>query len=223
MRNGSVEALEMFESEDFEDIVDDPTGEVENLAEGEDEDFTISGNFDVSMEDTKFDEAIGALQDIIISDEFQDNLNEFCRAHCDVFDDCEENKVEYMPLFKKHSELIEKFLEERLSSTVEGFEMASFLEEIVERRDEVNDEISDVLLSVAEFGSFKQQMLEFKRATANADIGALAVGGKAAQIHYDEQSDGELRPDLNIVGDQVTTPTKGVANMMANIALTMDA
>jgi hypothetical protein len=52
-------------------------------------------------EDDLFDTTIGALQDIAISDEFQDIMNNFCAENCDIFEDTEENKLEYMELFQK--------------------------------------------------------------------------------------------------------------------------
>merc|ERR1719386_352673 len=81
-----VEALDLFGSDDaaFEDIVDDPTGEVAQMDESE--------------------------EDICIDDGGNDADAKF--------EDTEENKLEYMGIFKQYSALIESHIQKRLKEAV---------------------------------------------------------------------------------------------------------
>jgi len=52
---------------------------------------------------TYFDQVIGALEEIITSDEFSDSQQEFLDENCDRFDETsDENKLEYTQIFKKY-------------------------------------------------------------------------------------------------------------------------
>merc|ERR1719502_563160 len=93
-----VEALELFP----EDDVEDPLGEVAGGSES-DSDFEITHKDDGA--DAAFAQAVGALEDLVISEKFQGALTQFCEKHAHVFVDTEENKLEYMPLFKQYSAL----------------------------------------------------------------------------------------------------------------------
>ena len=55
---------------------------------------------------TYFDRVIGALEDIITSDDFSDAQQEFLDSSCDIFDDTsDENKLEYTQIFKQYKKL----------------------------------------------------------------------------------------------------------------------
>jgi ADP-ribosylation factor 2-binding protein len=51
------------------------------------------------------------LQEIVIEDEFEEMQNEFFSKYCNEFDDGEENKLIYMDIFKKYTNLTESFIE----------------------------------------------------------------------------------------------------------------
>lgn len=104
----------------------------------------------------------------------------FCQAHCLKFEATEENKLEYMSIFKQYTELIESHIMKELSQAVEGFQMETFLEEVTQRRDEIDEPLMDLLLSFSEFESFKEMML-FERAQMVATTPKLK-SGKAAQL-----------------------------------------
>ena len=76
---------------------------------------------------SKFDAIVGALEDIICDETFVDAQRAFCLAHCDVFEDTEENKLEYTPLFEQYVETMEAIIDERLKAAVEAFDMTEFL------------------------------------------------------------------------------------------------
>ncbi|CAK9067705.1 unnamed protein product [Durusdinium trenchii] len=185
------------EGDDFVDIVDSPDDGAELHAEmisgtGEDDDFTITGGPD-DVEDFAFDRQVEALQEAVLDDSFQEVLNAFCREHCHHFEDTEENKLIYTDLFNQYSALIEGHLEKQMTSAIPGFSMGVFLEELAQRgEDEIDCAVLDLLISLSDFLSFKQQMLMVKE----GDPG-LSLSGTATMIHLDEDEEGEARPDLD--------------------------
>lgn len=78
---------------------------------GEDEDFEISNYGAGNTEDDLFDSVVGTLQEIVIEEEFEELQREFLDQNCDIFENTEENKMEYWPIFKKYQKDIESFLE----------------------------------------------------------------------------------------------------------------
>eukprot|EP00440_Ansanella_granifera_P042444 gb/GFBE01046014.1/.p1 GENE.gb/GFBE01046014.1/~~gb/GFBE01046014.1/.p1 ORF type:complete len:221 (+),score=72.32 gb/GFBE01046014.1/:1-663(+) len=183
-------------ADDFEDIVDSPHG-AEYAAmmtgEGEDDDFTITGDKG-SAADAAFDHQVEVLQEVVLDDSFQALLNSYCKEHCHHFEDTDENKLIYTELFTKYSELIEGHLETKMTAAIAGFSMQAFSEELATRgEDEIDSAVFDLLVSCGDFMTFKQQMLAAK----DGEKESLAVGGHAAQIHVDEDEEGEARPDLD--------------------------
>mmetsp|Transcript_48120 Transcript_48120/g.103076 ORF Transcript_48120/g.103076 Transcript_48120/m.103076 type:complete len:214 (-) Transcript_48120:220-861(-) len=191
--------LEPRGDEEFEEIVDSPygqeharmmVGDGDDVATAEAE-FTIEGDSG-SAEDASFDQIVGALQDIVMEDSFQAALNGFCKENCHHFEDTEENKLVYTDLFQKYSDLIEGTLETKLKEAIPGFSMESFTEELAKRgQEEVDDAVFDLLVSLGDFDSFKQTMLDAKASTTS-----LEVAGQSAKIYKDEDDEGEERPDL---------------------------
>jgi hypothetical protein len=208
-----VEALELFAGDDadFEDIVDDPTGDVEKMADSEEDICIDDGGCDA---DARFDVAVGALGEIVFADDFQEMIAAFGKENASVFEDTEENKLEYMPIFKKYAAMIESHLEKRLKEAVPGFDMDAFTKDLVAREDEVDVEIFELLGSMGDFTNFKAQMLSFKN-----DRTEFSVTGKPMRLHTDEQSDGEECPDLEIV----PSPIKSTAKKSGNVELSKDA
>jgi ADP-ribosylation factor 2-binding protein len=51
------------------------------------------------------------LQEIVIEDEFEDMQNEFFTKYCNQFEEDEENKLIYMDIFKKYTNLTESYIE----------------------------------------------------------------------------------------------------------------
>ncbi|CAE8742537.1 unnamed protein product, partial [Polarella glacialis] len=184
-------------ADDFEDIIDSPFGaEHAQMLTGDDsgeEEFIIKGDSG-STADTVFDRQVEVLQEVVMDDSFQDLLQDFCKKNCHHFEDTEENKLIYTDLFKKYSELVEGHLEKKLVKAIPGFVMDTFLEELAKRgEEEIDDAVFDLLASLGDFPSFKQQMLDTKDAER---CSLLSVGGKASKIHVDEDEEGEERPDL---------------------------
>ena len=59
--------------------------------------------------------------------EFEDARESFCRSHCVVFDDTDENKLEYTEVFGQYTALIEGAIESRLKDSIPGFDMYAFM------------------------------------------------------------------------------------------------
>merc|ERR1712216_106893 len=88
-----------------------------------------------------------------------------------------------------------------------GSLLETFLDELVARgEEEVDHSVFDLLLSLAEFDAFKQQMLTY--GVLKTDLGIMGV---ASTIHQDEDEDGEIRKDLEdllIIGPASPKPKK---------------
>lgn len=87
----------------------------------------------------------------------------FFNENCMHFEATEENKLIYMDIFKKYQVTIETYITQRLQEEISGFDMEKFLKSVAERKDEIDEQIMDLLLSFSDFESFKEMML-FARA-----------------------------------------------------------
>ncbi|XP_077993526.1 ADP-ribosylation factor-like protein 2-binding protein isoform X2 [Glandiceps talaboti] len=132
--------------------------EVEEMEFQEEELATSSS----SISDTKFDITVGHIEDIIMDDEFQDLQTDFMDKYYEEFEDTEENKFIYTDIFKEYTELIEKYLEDQLTQRMEGFSMSEFTKQLVNRKDELNGEIFEMLLTFSDFIAFKEMFIDYK-------------------------------------------------------------
>ena len=116
-----------------------------------------------TSEDNEFDMVVGALEEILLGETFTVVQKGFCDAHCEKFSDAEENKVEYTDLFQEYTTLIEKTLDEQLQARIPGFSMKAFETVLADRKDQIDIEIFDLLMSLGDFTEFKELMLAHKR------------------------------------------------------------
>ncbi|XP_077452536.1 ADP-ribosylation factor-like protein 2-binding protein isoform X2 [Stigmatopora argus] len=130
-----------------------------DMGDMEDETFAISSS---SAADTAFDSVIGCIEDIIMEEDFQRLQRSFMEKHYKEFDNTEENKLSYTPIFNEYVELLEKYVEKQLMKRIPGFNMATFIEHLMEHKDEVSGDIVDVLLSFIDFVAFKEMVLQYK-------------------------------------------------------------
>ena len=122
---------------------------------------------------------MGQLQEVLIEPGFEEMQKNFFNQNCLQFEATEENKLVYMTIFKSYTELIEGHIMDRLNQTIDGFDMETFLKQVVERKDEIDEPLMDLLLSFSEFESFKEMML-FARAHLVATTPKLKSGKAAA-------------------------------------------
>lgn len=59
----------------------------------------------------ELDVIAGYLQDLLISDDFEQISNDFLRDNCKIFNSNDENKPEYIVIFRKYKNQIEEFIQ----------------------------------------------------------------------------------------------------------------
>jgi ADP-ribosylation factor 2-binding protein len=131
-----------------------------------------------TAEEIKFDETVGALEDILIGDEeFSSVQNAFFDEHCAKFTEDEENRVEYTTIFEEYTTVMESTLERLLAAKVAGFNMHDFEKQLIYRKEDIAGDIFDLLLSFSDFTEFKAQILAYKRMRegGDGDFGDLLV------------------------------------------------
>ncbi|GAX81131.1 hypothetical protein CEUSTIGMA_g8565.t1 [Chlamydomonas eustigma] len=165
---------------------------------GEDEDIDIVDDGSARDEETnRFDQIVGALEDVLMDPEFEDARETFCRSHCGVFEDNDENKLIYTDVFSRYTELVEGSIEKRLKEAVQDFDMQKFLIMLDARKDELMSEVFDLLLSLGDFESFKEVMLSYKLELSQDASSAMQIHCSAMRLYSEEQEDGDERPDLD--------------------------
>uniref|UniRef100_A0A673M7X2 ADP-ribosylation factor-like protein 2-binding protein n=1 Tax=Sinocyclocheilus rhinocerous TaxID=307959 RepID=A0A673M7X2_9TELE len=130
--------------------------EMQNL---EEEDFAVSKSSDA---DAEFDMVIGNIEDIIMEDEFQHLQQSFMEKYYLEFDDSEENKLSYTPIFNEYIEVLEKHLEQQLVERIPGFNMDAFIHSLKWHKDEVSGDILDMLLTFTDFMAFKEMFIDYR-------------------------------------------------------------
>ncbi|XP_063052122.1 ADP-ribosylation factor-like protein 2-binding protein [Engraulis encrasicolus] len=129
------------------------------MQELEEEDFAFSKS---SAADAEFDAVIGNIEDIIMEDDFQQLQQNFMEKYYQEFDDTEENKLTYTPIFNEYIELLEKHLEQQLVERMPGFCMSAFTQSLKHHKDEVSGDIFDMLLTFTDFMAFKEMFIDYR-------------------------------------------------------------
>ncbi|KAK9814103.1 hypothetical protein WJX72_000732 [[Myrmecia] bisecta] len=170
----------------------------EAFADGMEEDDVDFSNDGASLDPAtrKFDRIVGALEDILMDASFEQLQHGFCTANCSHFEDTEENKLVYTQLFNQYTELIEQAIDTRLAAALPDFSMDEFLQMLACRQEELMGDIFDLLLSLSDFQSFKEMMVDYSKAAAGLGSG-IEVIVRPLTVHTDEQEDGDWRPDLD--------------------------
>ncbi|XP_026879290.2 ADP-ribosylation factor-like protein 2-binding protein [Electrophorus electricus] len=140
----------------------DLVGSGENIVDMKDmeeEDFAISKSSDA---DAVFDTVIGNIEEIIMDDEFQNLQQSFMEKYYLEFDDSEENKLIYTPIFNEYVDLLEKYLEQQLMQRIPGFNMNDFTYTLKQHKDEVSGDIFDMLLTFTDFMAFKEMFIDYR-------------------------------------------------------------
>ncbi|XP_037370701.1 ADP-ribosylation factor-like protein 2-binding protein [Talpa occidentalis] len=133
-------------------------GEVDGILEEE----SLALSAESSASEAEFDAVIGCIEDIIMDTEFQVLQRSFMDSYYQEFEDTEENKLSYLLIFNEYLSLVEKYIEEELLRRVPRFNMAAFTTTLRQRKDEVTDDIFDMLLTFTDFLAFKEMFLDYK-------------------------------------------------------------
>lgn len=83
-----------------------------------------------TAEELYFNNIIGCIEDMFITDEFLQKQNNFMEKYWEIFEDNEENKLEYMEIFKEYQEEIEEFIDLYLRRNINNFDMNLFIQEL---------------------------------------------------------------------------------------------
>ena len=148
--------------------------------EEEGEDFAISNYGAGNEEDDYFDNVVGCLQEIILDPEFDGMQKRFSTENCMQFEATEENKLVYTTIFNAYQNTIEAHINAKLEEAIPDFSMERFIALLDTRKDQIEEQIYDLLLSFSDFESFKEMML-FARAHLVATT-PKPVSSKAAAL-----------------------------------------
>ncbi|XP_030587400.1 ADP-ribosylation factor-like protein 2-binding protein [Archocentrus centrarchus] len=130
-----------------------------NIVDMDEEDFAI---YSSSAADMAFDAVIGCIEEIVMEDDFQQLQQIFMEKYYLEFEDSDENKLSYTPIFNEYVDLLEKHLEQQLVERIPGFNMSSFKELLMEHKEEVSGDIFDMLLTFTDFMAFKETFLQYR-------------------------------------------------------------
>ncbi|XP_065064481.1 ADP-ribosylation factor-like protein 2-binding protein [Rhopilema esculentum] len=145
--------------------------------------------------DEKFDHTVGALEDIVMDDGFQDLQDTFMEKYYQEFEDTEENKLVYMDIFKEYTDMLEQHIEQHLTEKIPSFSMDEFQKNIMSRRDQIDLEIFDMLQTMSDFLEFKQMFLNYK-AMKEGKMVDLSQG--IVVKHFESSDDTDINMDSNI-------------------------
>lgn len=123
------------------------------------EDLAVSKS---TSKDRHFDAVIGHIEDIVVSEEFQEMQTKFMNKHCNEFEDSEENKLSYTVIFNEYAAMFEKYIEGELQRRISGFEMKDFMKQLLKRPKEISEEILEMLSSFTDFLVFKELMVDHR-------------------------------------------------------------
>nr|XP_044612358.1 ADP-ribosylation factor-like protein 2-binding protein [Equus asinus] len=113
-----------------------------------------------STSEVEFDAVVGSTDDVIMDAESQVLQRNFMGKYYQEFEDTEENKLAYTPIFKEfYLSLVEKYIEEQLLEQILGFNMAACTT-LKHVKDEVADDIFNMLLTFVDFVPFKELFLD---------------------------------------------------------------
>lgn len=143
----------------------------------------LACNTTATKADQLFDIAVGHLQEIAITPDFQQTRDRYLAQFAHEFDDSEENKLQYMPIFKDWTTLIESYLETHLTKAIPGFKMLDFIQSIAQRQDQIDTELFDMLASLADFSTFKEEILFYKQAQAQQQSQGLQDMSSCFVVH----------------------------------------
>ena len=179
-------------------------------------------------DDDYFDQVVGCLQDIILNPEFDLMVKSFSSRNCMQFEATEENKLVYTTIFNEYTSTIEAYINEQLESMVEGFSMERFIGLLDTRKDQIEEQIYDLLLSFSDFESFKEMMLfarahlvattpkptSSKAASLGLKSSAELAAERAQKAAADQQQVDEESKEQDVIGIVGQTAVVGQAQKM---------
>lgn len=77
-----------------------------------------------------FDQVIGHIEDIVLSENFLKLHEQFLEKYWRIFEYKEENKLEYMEIFTEYTNTFEAFFIGELKKLMDNFDMEKFSQEL---------------------------------------------------------------------------------------------
>ncbi|KAJ8303114.1 hypothetical protein KUTeg_019510 [Tegillarca granosa] len=124
-------------------------------------------------------------------EDFQSTQNEFLEKYYQEFDDSEENKFIYTDIHREYINLIEKYLENELTKRMPGFSMDEFTKLVLERKNELEGEIFEMLLTFSDFLAFKEMFLDYKAEKEGRTVD-LSSGLTVTSVHQDDDMSDDM-------------------------------
>lgn len=184
----------------FDDIVDEVEEDIcleDDLDEDEDICFASTGGD--SGEDDMFDAVVGALEEIIMDEDFNSQTDTFMQTNCVYFERGEEMKLEYTSIFQQYTQLIETHLEKGLKEAFPDLAMEEFMSLLEARHEEIGEDLMELLLGMSDFENFRSQMVDWKEQLvekSNPTMMGICPVVSHVVMHTEDMEDGEERMDL---------------------------
>jgi ADP-ribosylation factor 2-binding protein len=169
MDDGSVGDMAKKLHEDGSDPVDSITKRLNSLTG----DLATSGDEVSSFEDefviigghpehNYFDAVVGAIEDIVMGEDFHEVQSSYLDKYWPEFsEDQTENLHSHFEMFKEYSQGISSFIEEKLKTLLEHFDMEVFVEQLT-ARGELDGDIFDMLFTLIDYVKFKELLLDYR-------------------------------------------------------------
>ncbi len=93
--------------------------------------------------------------------------NDFCEKYYKVFEDKDENKLEYTKIFNEYTKKTEEFLEKNLKKRVTQYKIDDFYKMLESKKFKMDEQLLDTLIDLSDFNNFKEMMLNYKRSKTN--------------------------------------------------------
>jgi len=160
-----------------------------------------------------------ALDEVVSAPAFKEFQQYFVESHCHLFDNVEENKLEYTELHKQYEAQIETYLEQQLAQ-YPGFSMEALMAELpayLASPQAVDHAATlDFLHLLTDFEAFKMLMVEALAARANAGAEAAATEVLLPQ------NVNEALEECKVLAAATADPALGWQNVLKKGWLTVD-
>ena len=138
------------------------------------------------------------LAQLVTSTEFTDACYSFLEKNKHIFDDDDENKLEYTEVFEAYITILEQCIDAKLYTKFQEEQVNAFYKDFKDNwklYETEDSEVVETLFGFIDFNKFKKQMLEFKSGAINWDKSkleaesAIVHGLKTPQFFWDRLSE----------------------------------
>lgn len=115
---------------------------------------------------------------------------EFFEKHSSVFEDTEENKLEYSPIYESYVYILESVIDSKLNEKFQPSETEAFYKSFkdnLKTYEEINADVLDTLYGFIDFDKFKARMIQFKN-TLTSDSSSTAASADSSNLGLKDTS-----------------------------------